>query len=535
MLFTLIKVRLRALFAMMFGRRPGTKPVSKPKKIAIAVFAVYIGVMLMFSLGSMMYAMAEPLASAGLGWLYFSIAAIFAAIMSIMASIFTIQKELFDAKDNELLLSMPIPYSYILASRLIIIIVLELIYTAMLMIPAGIAYAIFGGGLTVQGTIALIVQTLLLLLLVLSIGALLSWIASIVISRMKNKTLFTTIFMFAFFGVYFWFYSNLGNYINKLISQGESIAETVRKAVPPAYSFGMAITSEGISGLAHLGIFALWSIIPFAITYFILTRTFLKLATSNKPTVTIEYKKRELKVSSGFSALVRKEIRRFFTLPIYLLNCGLGAVFMIFLPIFAVIKLDTIMEVFATIPEGSKLMAPVFCMALGFCAIMCDIAAPSLSLEGNVLWLLKSSPISPQDIYRAKIACNIIVCMPCVVFAGTVLAIVLPVSALEKALLLILPAVILVFTAVFGMAMNILFPRFDWVNETIVVKQSGSVLAAVLGGMAIAALPILLFIPASSIMPADLFLILCTAAFAGATAAIYSWIMTRGVKRFADM
>lgn len=535
MLLQLVKIRLKALYEMIFGRRLGKKGATTRMKVLVAVFAVYIISMLFFSVGTMMYQIAGPMAEAGLDWLYFAIAGIMAAVLSIMGSIFTIHKELFDAKDNELLLSMPITYSNILASRLAVIIALEFIYTVLIMLPAGVVYAFIGGAVTVQGAVTLITASFLLMLLVLAIGTLFGWLVGLLLTRVRAKTLLTTLFMLAFLGLYFWFYFNLNKYLTTLIAEGASIAGALQKALPPAYSFGMAVTAGGLEGLKHLGIFALWCLVPFGVTYFILTRTFLKLATSTKPTVNIEYRKQSMKQSGVVTALIRKELTRFFTTPIYFINCGLGAIFMLIFAGFAVVKPDKISGILSFFPAAQDLIAPALCAVLSFCALMCCITAPSLSLEGKSLWILKAHPIRPADIFRAKIACNLIVCLPCTVISAAVLTIVFPLTAVEAAMVVILPSVVVCFTAMFGMVMNILFPRFDWINETVVVKQSASVMAAVLGGMAIVAIPVMLFFAAYSIMSAEMYLILCAAVFAAASVALYAWTVTRGVKRFENM
>lgn len=535
MLFKLIEIRLRALYAMIFTHRLGKKTASPALKVLVPLFAVYIISTLLFSVGSMMYGIVKPLTNAGLDWLYFTIAGIMAAIVSIMGSVFTIQKELFDAKDNELLLSMPIPYSHILASRLSLIIALEFIYMVILLLPAGFVYAVFGGAITVQGAVTLVLVSFLLMLLVLAVGTLFGWLVGLLLTRVRAKTLITTLFMLGFLGLYFWIYGNFNKYMATLISEGASIADAIQKALPPAYSFGMAIAAGGLEGLMHLGIFALWCLIPFAVTYFALSRTFLKLATSTKPTVNIEYRRQAMKQSGVFTALVRKELIRFFSLPIYFINCGLGAIFMLILAGMAVVSPDRITGVIMTIPGGQDMLAPILCAALCFCSIMCCTTAPSLSLEGRSLWILKAHPIRPADVFRAKIAVNLIYCLPCAIISAVVLAIVFPFTAVEAAMVLILPSVVVCFTAVYGMAMNILFPRFEWVNETVVVKQSGSVMAAVFGGMAFIALPVVLFFPAYKIMSPELYLILCAVAFAIATVALYIWTVSSGVKRFENM
>jgi ABC-2 type transporter. len=534
MLIKLVKVRLKALFFMIFGRRLGNKPRGPAVKVLVALFAVYVIGALFFSMGSMMYAIAGPLIGAGLSWLYFAMAALLASALCIMGSIFTVQKELFDATDNELLLSMPIPVSYILASRLSVIVVLELLYTVLLMLPAGVVYAIFAH-LTVQAGVTLVVASLLLTLLMLAVSTLFGWLVGLLTSHMRSKTLITTLFMLAFLGLYLWLYSNMSGYMNQLISQGSSIADAVQTALPPIYNFGMAVAAEGVEGLANLGMFALWCLIPFGIMYFILTRSFLTLATTSKSTVKIEYKKREMKVTSSFNALVTKELRRFFSLPAYLINCGLGAIFLLVLAGGVVFKRADIMAILAQIPGGETLLAPMLCAGMCFCALMTDSAAPSLSLEGKSLWVLKAHPIKPIDIFNAKIAVNLIIGLPCVIVAALTCWFTLPLGLADAALVLIVPVVFMFFTAVYGMVMNILFPRFEWVNETLVIKQSGSVMAAVLGGMAIVAVPMILFIPASGVMSPTLYLALCAVLFAAVTAAMYGWITKGGVKRFASM
>ena len=197
--------------------------------------------------------------------------------------------------------------------------------------------------------------------------------------------------MFGIIGLYIWFYSNLGAYITRLINEGNSIAEALRKGLPPAYSFGMAAATDGLTGLAHLGIFALWSIVPFAATYFVLTRNFLRLATSNKNVSTTVYRKRELKVSSGFGALVRKELTRFFTLPIYVINCVLGNVFMLIAAGYTVLRLDQILEVVAMMPGDKGLITPTACLVLGLRNFN-NTARPSLSLEGRSALDSESAP-----------------------------------------------------------------------------------------------------------------------------------------------
>ena len=369
----------------------------------------------------------------------------------------------------------------------------------------------------------------------MAVATLAAWLVGLITSRMRMKTLLSTLLMLGFLGLYFWLVSNLNKYIAQLALQGESIAVSFKKALPPLYDLGLAVTSGGLTGLAHLGLLAAWCVLPFAVVYIIISRSFIKLATTAKSTVKVEYKRRALKVSSGLSALFGKELQRFFSLPAYMLNCGLGALLLFVLAVAVIVKRGDIIAAAVSLPGGGRLLAPVMCAAMCFCVLMTNSAAPSLSLEGKALWILKAHPINPMDVYKAKINVNIILGLPGIIAASIACWFVLPIDTAEKALLLILPLVFLGFTAVYGMALNILFPRFEWVNETLVIKQSASTLLAVLGGMAIAALPVIVSFAALKVMTPAAYLAIVAAIFAVAAAALYRWIATRGVKRFAEM
>ena len=57
----------------------------------------------------MFHTLAVPLYAMGMGWLVFAMAGLTAAAMSVITSLFSAQTQLFEARDNALLLSMPIP------------------------------------------------------------------------------------------------------------------------------------------------------------------------------------------------------------------------------------------------------------------------------------------------------------------------------------------------------------------------------------------------------------------------------------------
>jgi ABC-2 type transport system permease protein len=90
--------------------------------------------------GGLFKSICVPLASAGFGWLYFALAGLMAFALSFIGSVFTAQQQLFSAKDNDLLLAMPIPPAYILGSRMLMLYVLNLFMEILVIGPAGVIW-----------------------------------------------------------------------------------------------------------------------------------------------------------------------------------------------------------------------------------------------------------------------------------------------------------------------------------------------------------------------------------------------------------
>lgn len=115
--------------------------------------------------GSMFSSICMPLHELGLGWLYFAIAGLMAFMLTFIGNVFATQTQLFDAKDNELLLSMPIAPKFILGSRMLLLLALDLGYVLLVMGPAGVVYCM-NYPVTALSVAYFIISTLLLRLMV---------------------------------------------------------------------------------------------------------------------------------------------------------------------------------------------------------------------------------------------------------------------------------------------------------------------------------------------------------------------------------
>lgn len=118
MLGTLIKIRFQAIADSMFRSSRGKK-VSAGMKVLAALLGIYV-VAVFAALSYLMFAqLCEPFHLMGIDWFLFSFMILAAFCLMFIGSVFFAQSQMYEAKDNELLLSLPVPVSVILASRIL--------------------------------------------------------------------------------------------------------------------------------------------------------------------------------------------------------------------------------------------------------------------------------------------------------------------------------------------------------------------------------------------------------------------------------
>ena len=139
MLCKLISVRLRGLFGKLTGKR------SKAILIVVLLALLYC----FGTFGVLFYLVANELApvlcATPYAWFFFALVGLISFGISFFFTAFTAKTELFEAKDNELLLSLPIKSRTILLSRLALLLGSEYLFSFLVMIPCGIAWAKHAG------------------------------------------------------------------------------------------------------------------------------------------------------------------------------------------------------------------------------------------------------------------------------------------------------------------------------------------------------------------------------------------------------
>ena len=524
MLRILIKAQLQSVLASLTR-------TSRGKRLSVAgavLLIAFLAVIYLSFFGFTFYALALALPGMGLGWFYFALAAIMAFALGFIGSVFTAQQQLFAARDNELLLAMPIRPRDILGARMAVLLLLDYALTLIVLLPAGAVWLMVVGG-TAGGVFGFVLSALLLPLLIMCFTCLFAWLLALISSRMRNKTVITLVLYLAFLAAYFYFYMNLQQLLTELIANSEQIAGAF-VAVYPLYAFGQA----SLGSWLHIAGFAACCVIPFALVYAILSRGFLAVTTRRPSVKKLVYRERALKTSGVGAALLRKELGRFAANGMYILNAAMGSVLTVAAAVALIIYRDEAMQLLSVLPEGMGEGAVI--LALCFLNATDVISAPSISLESKTLWLLKSLPVPAGRILMAKVYLHLVIALPPTLIASVCCCAALPFPPAGAAMVVLIPALTCVFGALLGVAVNLRYPKFDYINETAVIKNSMSVIVTLFGSWALLAAAALLYgLALHRVMGMTAYLYICAALLAALCAALYLSLRRSGARRFAEL
>ena len=184
----LIKKQLAEVFAWLYrDMKKGTRRTGA----ALVLYGVLYAVMYT-ALGAMFYGMGmmlSPMIEAGYAWLYMALTGLVGLFMGVFGSVFNTYATLYNAKDNELMLSLPVPTRLILASRLTGVCAIGLLYELIVMIPTNIVYLIHAKP-GVLGVIFTLIIPIVLSFIVLGLSCILGWVVALIASRlMRNPTM----------------------------------------------------------------------------------------------------------------------------------------------------------------------------------------------------------------------------------------------------------------------------------------------------------------------------------------------------------
>ena len=472
MLKSLVKIRLGALTAGSGKKRGlGTAGV-----IALAAFLVLMFIFYFAMMADMLASILVPL---GYDSTYFAIFNLLIFCMVFLLSVFETKSELFECKDNDLLLSMPIRPRDIVLARSLTVVILNASEALIVSIPVTVMYVVRGGNPIY--ILSSLTSALLISLLATALSSAVGYLVALISSRLKHSTAVTVVLSLGFIALYLIGYTALMDALTSIESDPDAAGDAIGSA------FGNLAVIGNISILKPIetSIFVVISLGSALLAWFVISKNYVRIITTKATDTKEAYVRRELVSGSAFRALARKELSLFFSNSTYILNGVVGALFQVLLVIILMTSSDDILEPLALVGifEGDGTLELLITAVLVGCGSLSSISASALSLEGKCLWIIKSSPIKTSTVIGAKLVPHLAICLPASLISSVLAIIAVGAHPGWWAFMILVPVIASFMFAMLGLALNIAMPKLEFASTAQVVKQSMPVLIMTLGGM----------------------------------------------------
>lgn len=474
------------------------KTKQNSKKSTKIILFLSLSTIFLFALGEYYYTLAKALKEVNLTYIMLCLSLLIPTVFTLIQGIYKSQGILFESTDNSLLLSLPINKKIIIFSRLTKMYLFQLIYNLLFILPAYIIYIYFETP-NISFYLISIIMTLLLPIIPTIIACFFGYLVKRFSSIFKTRKLMQTIFTFLiFFGIYY-LSLNTNTWIENIIKNASSINEMISKIYYPIGAYINLINDFDILTLIKL---LLINIIPLVLFIYILSISYFKIISKyTEHSINKHHKKIKYKTISSFKALVLKDIKRYFSSPIYIFNTFFGLILLLIATIAMCTNFEGLMTTMLNgiskeeISNLYNLVPKVYYALLIILISMTSITSSSISIEGRSFNISKSLPIDNYKKLLSKIVFSNTIIMPIIFICDLIFIIYFKINLFDTITIILISIIMPTLTALIGLLINLAFPKMKATSDTEVIKQSMSVTISILLGLVLSIILIgLLFI-----------------------------------------
>ena len=518
----------------------------KPKtgSKAAVILPLFIAGYLMFMIWGGANSLFEQLAPTNLSYVLLSLFAISISLLTILEGVYKAGPLMFNCKDDQLLLSLPIKRSTVLFVRVFKFYVFELAFNSLFLLPIMVAYIRWDSNLTWTYYLTSIIMLLFLPIIPIVISMILGAITSSLSSRFKYKNAFQIILsMILVVGIMSLSF-NSNNFMEYIMKNATSINDVITKLYYPAGVYAKLVTDFNVVDLL---VFLVVNIVLITISILVLSKFYFKINSRLKKVTTsskkIKVDNMVIKANTPTVALVKKEVNTFFKTPVFIVNAGFSLVLYLLFAVLLVLKADAFItevtsEGFGMGLEEAVLRNNISLLVLfliGLTAFMTSITSSVISLEGKSINILKSLPIKIKTILMGKVYAALVITTPVLIIGDLILFIGLHISIIECLLLLALSIFMPLSSHIIGVIINLKYPKLDWESETEVVKQSMSSFLSVMLGFVLLIGSMFILLNLAGKISAILLLLLTMLLFIVIDLVLYWYLVKKSVKDFEKL
>ncbi|MDD7348090.1 MAG: hypothetical protein PUG43_06195 [Clostridiales bacterium] len=473
MIKLLVGIRIRLMMSAMFGK----------KKKAMSIGLVAFGFIWYFLLINafiipITFVTTDELWQKGIAWIGVAISFMSAFVLCFIGSVFMAYQQIYESKDNEMLLAMPIKPGHILISRIFAIAGFNMLYALPFLTGTVAGYFLgrpSGSDSGVVFVLFIVIDYVAMVVFATMLTSIFAWLLSMILGRVQNKTLISTIIYVGFFIGYFYVILNMQSFGDSIARNGEAIAESLNNFAKPVFLMAAGATGHNIGyTLIYLAI----TLIPSCVIFGVMQKSYVNILLMKKQTKKTKYRDETAAKRSVFKALLQKEISRFFGTPMYFLNYGTSIIFPAMVIVYLFIKKNdygSLMNFLALYGVKSESVLP-YIVAMGLYAFVSTgsiMTSASINLEGKNLWILKSLPITTREIFASKVMTPFVCLLPFFELLAILNIFLFSMDSGTIILMLLMPIVTMAFFSQFGLYINLKHYKLDWLSENEAFKRAG--------------------------------------------------------------
>lgn len=458
---------------------------NKGKAILIALAILYAAVAFLGGFGFLFYDLGKILSDIGQERILLGFMSVYTLGISTMLVLLRSNGYLFHYKDYDLLSPLPIHPRTVLLAKMSVMMVMLYLSSFLISLPIVFSYLVWNG-FSLISIIFLIIGMGFLPLIPVTLLSFVSLGIAYLTSKIPGSKIISIVLMFVFFlGLFMLSFSMNDVEQNPLTGQIELFAGLIN-VYPPLQWFMNAVHEKSILDLFYL---VSSNGLIFCLYIFGIQGLVQK---TNQRGVRVFIRKSGSKINYQSSpigwTIIKKEFKKFFSIPLYALNSGLGPVLLLISSIASLFYMDELQGILVEMAGADLPIEILIILLIGFCISMTYTSSISLSLEGKNLWIIKSLPIRAETIMLSKIAFNILLVLPIAIFAILTFGISINIGLINQFLLIILASSFSLLTSAVNGIVNLYMPKFNYTNDVEVIKQSAGALLGVFGGFGLMAI-----------------------------------------------
>ena len=390
-------------------------------------------------------------------------------LFSLFSSAYMASGQLVSAGDHDIVVSLPVSRMAVALSRLLGVYSINMLSQLAILLPGGVLWAVMMRPdwpfYAVYPLMMLSAQ-----LIPLTLGSLLGLAIARIGSWFKSTRVVTLLLSIAGLLLYLNVMLTLDLENLDWLHIGDELQRWVFRLYPPVRLFQAGMLGESpAQGLLFVAL-DVAAIAVFAVFY---SRYYLRIhALMVARRAGRRFHMTRQKRDGVMRSLLVREVRRYFASNTYVLNTGFGLILSVVMLIYMKIQTPEALFVLLGMPFLNGVIELALPLLVAFLLGTVCTTGVSLSLEGKNLWILRSMPVNARQIVAVKVLFNLALAAPFLVIDGILMLSTFRTTPLGTVLLFATPLLVLVFTALLGMLINLKFYRLDWQNEADIVKRS---------------------------------------------------------------